>query len=87
MELSSASTAGAVSPQAYANLIKASWILIDIIASHPQVTFLKSSAQYEVQALSSVSGAILQETKIRRLLTPNPKGTETGNEASYRTGR
>ncbi|KAL4994953.1 ankyrin repeat-containing domain protein [Aspergillus recurvatus] len=53
MELSSAPTTGAASPQAYANLIKASWILIDIIASHPQVIFLKSSAQYEVQALSS----------------------------------
>jgi hypothetical protein len=40
---------------AYINLIKASWILIDIIACHPQLSFLNSSALYEVQLLLAVS--------------------------------
>ena len=38
---------------AYANLIKASWILVDIIACHPQVPFIKASTHSEVQLLSA----------------------------------
>ena len=38
---------------AYANLIKASWILIDIIACHPQVPFIKASTHSDVQLLSA----------------------------------
>ena len=38
---------------AYANLIKSSWILIDIIACHPQVQFVTASTHSEVQALSA----------------------------------
>ena len=38
---------------AYTNLIKASWILVDIIACHPQVPFLKASTHSEVQRLSA----------------------------------
>ena len=38
---------------AYANLIKASWILVDIIACHPQVSFLSSSTRAEVASMSS----------------------------------
>jgi hypothetical protein len=45
----------AVPLPAYTNLIKASWILIDIIACHPQLSFLDSSTHYEVQLLSAVS--------------------------------
>lgn len=37
---------------AYTNLIKASWILVDIIASHPQVPFIAASTHSEVQLLS-----------------------------------
>ncbi|KAH0558859.1 hypothetical protein GP486_004507 [Trichoglossum hirsutum] len=43
----------AVPLPAYANLIKASWILVDIIACHPQLSFLNSSTHYEVQLLSA----------------------------------
>ena len=45
----------AVPLAAYTNLIKASWILIDIIACHPQVSFLTASTQAEVRMLSTVS--------------------------------
>jgi hypothetical protein len=40
---------------AYTNLIKASWILVDIIACHPQRPFFDSPTRYEVQLLSAVS--------------------------------
>ena len=38
---------------AYRNLIKASWILVDIIACHPQVPFIAASTHSEVQLLST----------------------------------
>lgn len=38
---------------AYTNLIKASWVLVDIIACHPQVPFIKASTHSEVQLLSA----------------------------------
>ena len=38
---------------AYTNLIKASWILVDIIACHPQVPFIRASTHSEVQLLSA----------------------------------
>ena len=38
---------------AYTNLIKASWILVDIVACHPQVPFIKASTHSEVQLLSA----------------------------------
>jgi len=47
---------------AYTNLIKASWILVDIIACHPQRPFFDSPTRYEVQLLSAVSHS-------RKLLT------------------
>lgn len=46
----------AVPRAAYTNLIKASWILIDVIACHPQVPFLTASTQAEVRQLSAVRG-------------------------------
>ena len=39
----------------YINLIKSSWLLIDIIARHPQLNFLISDVQYEVQLLAAAS--------------------------------
>jgi hypothetical protein len=39
---------------AYTDLIKASWILVDIIACHPQRSFFDSPTRYEVQLLSAV---------------------------------
>ena len=38
---------------AYTNLIKASWILVDIIACHPQVPYIKANTHSEVQLLSA----------------------------------
>ena len=38
---------------AYTNLIKASWILVDIIACHPQVPYSKANTHSEVQLLSA----------------------------------
>jgi hypothetical protein len=59
MELYSTSISDqAVPPQAYTNLVKASWILIDIVACHPQRPFFDSSTQYDVQHLSAVSRSL-----------------------------
>ena len=38
---------------AYANLLKASWILTDIIACHPQLTFVNATTCSEVMSLSA----------------------------------
>lgn len=44
--------------QAYVNLLKASWIMTDIIAAHPQVNFVSNGSQVvEMQHLSNVSCA------------------------------
>ncbi|KAI0386219.1 hypothetical protein F5Y04DRAFT_117987 [Hypomontagnella monticulosa] len=40
--------------QAYADLLKASWILTDIMSSHPQRPFLSSRSNYELQLLNIV---------------------------------
>lgn len=70
---------------AYANLIKASWILIDIIAGHPQLSFFNSSTHFEVQLLSAVSHpsrsahpAFLESlTRVWRSLKWSSKESET----------
>ena len=70
---------------AYANLIKASWILIDIIAGHPQLSFFTSSTHFEVQLLSAVSHpsrstypAFLESlTRVLRSLKKSSKESET----------
>lgn len=49
--------ATAISVTAYTNLIKASWILVDIISCHPQISFLDSGTRYEAQLLAAVSQA------------------------------
>jgi hypothetical protein len=44
-----------VDPQAYVDLLKASWILTDVLQDHPQRTFLhKGSQQLELMVLSNV---------------------------------
>lgn len=40
---------------AYTNLIKASWILIDIIDHHPQLTLVTADTRLEVLLLAAVS--------------------------------
>lgn len=54
MELYTVSESGQEVPlAAYTNLVKASWILIDVIACHPQVPFLSAKTHSEVQLLSA----------------------------------
>ena len=54
MELHSVSAARQEVPRSrYANLIKSSWILIDIIACHPQIHFITASSRSDVQLLSA----------------------------------
>lgn len=50
-------SAGAVSVTAYTHLVKASWILVDIISCHPQISFLGHGTRYEIPLLSAVSHA------------------------------
>lgn len=42
------------SQQGYINLIKASWILIDVIARHPQLNLLDSGIRFDVELLANV---------------------------------
>lgn len=54
MELRAASTVDRkISSSAYANLIKSSWTLVDIIACHPQIHFVTASTRLDVQLLSA----------------------------------
>lgn len=48
-------TENIVSQQGYLDLIKASWILIDVIARHPQLNLLDSAIRCEVELLAEVS--------------------------------
>ena len=43
-----------VSHSVYKSLIKASWILSDVITKHPQLNLLEAAMQYDVQALAEV---------------------------------
>lgn len=47
--------AGFVSHQGYLDLIKAAWILIDVIARHPSLNLLDSGVRCEVELLGQVS--------------------------------
>jgi hypothetical protein len=68
MELYATQTSNSsVSVPAYTNLIKASWILVDIVACHPQLIFLNSSTHYEVKLLSVVG--LLQRLNDTIILT------------------
>lgn len=42
-----------------ADLIKASWILIDVIARHPQLNLLESSIRYDAELLADVWHSLL----------------------------
>lgn len=48
-------TGSTISQQGYVDLIKASWILIDIIARHPQLNLLDSVIRCEVELLAEVT--------------------------------
>lgn len=43
-----------LSKQGYADLVKASWILIDVIARHPQLNLLDPGIRYDAELLAEV---------------------------------
>lgn len=43
-----------LSLQGYADLIKASWILIDVIARHPQLNLLDPGIRFDAELLAEV---------------------------------
>jgi hypothetical protein len=43
-----------VPQQGYINLVKASWILIDVVVRHPQLSYLDNEVRIEVDALAAV---------------------------------
>ena len=48
------SSGNVVSQTVYKSLIKASWILSDVITKHPQLNLLEAAIRYDVQALAEV---------------------------------
>ena len=61
----------------YTSLIKASWILIDIISSHPQVPFLSASTHSEVQILSAELKSEFLRLKNLEAVIPDLRDLET----------
>ena len=55
----------------YTDLVKAAWIPIDVIACHPQMSFLTSARLSDVQLLSVEVKAELQRIATLQLVTPN----------------
>lgn len=62
---------------AYVNLIKSSWILMDIITCHPQVPFVTASTQLEVQSLSAETKNEFARLSDLGLVIPNLDEIET----------
>jgi hypothetical protein len=58
--------------QAYINLMKASWILADVIAVHPQLSYIESSVRYDVMHLTEVR---------KKYIFPTPAIENTSNDA------
>ena len=54
MQSKPAGKSNMISNIAYTYLIKASWILSDVISKHPQLNLLETAVQYDVQALAEV---------------------------------
>lgn len=55
MQLQRAPVGESISAKGYLDLLKASWILTDVIAVHPQFAYIESGVQYEVMRLTEVS--------------------------------
>lgn len=47
-----------LSKQGYADLVKASWILIDVIAQHPQLNLLGSDVRCDAELLAEVGNLL-----------------------------
>jgi hypothetical protein len=46
-QLSALAPAAAIPPQAYADLLKSAWILVDILSKHPEAKYWEDSEEYE----------------------------------------
>ncbi|RYO95040.1 hypothetical protein DL766_007553 [Monosporascus sp. MC13-8B] len=80
--------AGALHCQAYTNLLKASWILIDIIAVHPQLSFLSgSSQQLDVQHFSQVVKAEHIKLESRGFMQPSLDQVKRTDLTIWTTGK
>ncbi|RYP53275.1 hypothetical protein DL768_001715 [Monosporascus sp. mg162] len=78
----------ALQHQAYTNLLKASWILIDIIAVHPQLSFLSSgSQQLDVQHFSQVVKAEHVKLESRGFMKPSLDQVKTTDLTIWTTGK
>lgn len=68
LETGSASEPGqTVSTQGYTDLIKASWVLIDVIARHPQFNLLDSMIRLDAEQLAEVGDLLFFAWIERRL--------------------
>ncbi|KAL0631674.1 hypothetical protein Q9L58_009454, partial [Maublancomyces gigas] len=73
MELAGGSSSNvASSQQGYINLIKASWILIDVIARHPQLNLLDSGIRYDVELLANTIQRELESVEAQGISKPGP---------------
>lgn len=77
MELYTVSELGQEVPLAAYTSLKASWILIDIIACHPQVPFLSAKTHTEVQILSAEIKTEFQRLRRLEAAIPEPKDLES----------
>ena len=77
LELASLEPGQEVPLAPYTSLIKASWILIDIISCHPQVPFLSASAHSEVQVLSAELKSEFQKLKSLQAVIPGLRELES----------
>jgi len=78
MELYTVSESGQEVPlAAYTSLMKASWILIDIIACHPQVPFLSAKTHSEVQILSAEIKTEFQRLRSLGAVIPDLRDLES----------
>ncbi|KAA8911289.1 ankyrin repeat-containing domain protein [Sphaerosporella brunnea] len=61
------STEETIFRQGYLNLMKASWILIDVIVRHPQLNFLHNTLRYDVELLTATIQAELRRLEQRSI--------------------
>ncbi|KAL0634113.1 hypothetical protein Q9L58_006992 [Maublancomyces gigas] len=61
----------AISSQGYADLIKASWILLDVIARHPQLNLLDSSIRLDAEQLAEAIRSEFGNIDISKALPPS----------------
>ena len=60
-----------IAASTYASLLKASWILVDIIACHPQVSFISAKTRAEIKALGVEIKRDFEKIQSRGFLMPD----------------